>query len=281
MLGRELHLLLERQGLPVTGTGRELDITDAPALDSYAARQHGLDWIVNCAAYTAVDRAEDDAEACRSLNVEGPGNLARTARNAGAALIHLSTDYVFDGRGAAPYREDDETRPTGVYGLSKRDGERAALAENPDTWIIRSSWLYGSYGNNFVHTMLRLMKERGGVTVVDDQRGSPTWTRDLASAICALITRKAAPPGIYHYAGSGNCTWFDFARAIYGLARERRILAGECAVNPCASGEFPSRVRRPAYSVLDTSKFRKALGLAIPPWRESLAAYLDEYKVQS
>ena len=291
MLGTELSRLLEKQGIPFTGTDREVDITSLAALDAYAEKQNARDrisWIINCAAYTAVDKAEDDVESCRNLNAEGPGNIARTAEKFGARFIQLSTDYVFDGRGIPlageaapfrPYREDDETRPIGVYGLTKRDGERRVLENHGESYIIRSAWLYGEHGNNFVHTMLRLMNEREEVKVVDDQWGSPTWAADLSRALVSLILAcdgPAAPaPGLYHYTNEGAVTWFGFAREIYRLGQSLGLIKKNCALRPCGSAEYPAKVKRPAYSVLDKTKFKTALGLTIPPWDESLKRYLE------
>jgi dTDP-4-dehydrorhamnose reductase len=304
MLGTELALALEKAGLPHIGTDREVDITDPAVLLSFAEKQaeSGQDftWIVNCAAYTAVDKAEEDAETCRRLNTGGPAHIAATARKIGARLIHLSTDYVFDGRGVSagnppeirPYREDDKTGPIGVYGLTKRDGEIAVLENNPASYIIRTAWLYGQYGRNFVATMLRLMKERDTLSVVNDQRGSPTWAPDLAGAILALMDAadrgmvcaaagprplKSVPWGIYHYTNEGNITWFDFAREIYDRGRKLGILTRDCAVKPCTSAEYPAKVKRPAYSVLDKTKIKTALGITIPPWDKSLAAALRTF----
>jgi dTDP-4-dehydrorhamnose reductase len=294
MLGTELSLVLERQGLAFTGTDRELDITDCAALDAFAEKllsrstDGSLNWIVNCAAYTAVDKAEDDTEACRRLNVQGARNIAGTAARIKARLIHFSTDYVFDGKGIKengefrPYREDDTTNPTGTYGLTKRDGENAVFEETSAVYIIRTAWLYGEYGNNFVHTMLRLMRERDAVTVVNDQRGSPTWAYDLAETVIvifeALNSGRDIPFGIYNFTNEGNISWYDFAREIYTRGRKIGILTGDCTVKPCTSAEFPARVKRPAYSVLDKSKIRNTLGITIPSWDTSLAKFLDTRK---
>jgi dTDP-4-dehydrorhamnose reductase len=302
MLGTEFSLLLERRGLPFTATDREIDITDPAALEAYADRpdlRGRIGWIVNCAAYTAVDKAEDDVETCRALNAIGPAHIARTARKIGSRLIHLSTDYVFDGRGIPsdpgkgpasgpfrPYREEDPAGPIGVYGRTKRDGEAAVLEHNRDSYIVRTAWLYGSHGSNFVHTMLRLMNERDSVQVVDDQRGSPTWAADLSQTLLALITARGgegageipgppASPGVYHYTNEGAATWFDFAREIYAQGRRLGLITRDCEVRPCTSAEYPARVTRPAYSVLDKAKIKTALGLDIPPWNESLARYLE------
>jgi dTDP-4-dehydrorhamnose reductase len=282
MLGSELSLVLEKQGIPHTGTDREVDITDTAALGTYAEQQAAagqpVSWIINCAAYTAVDKAEDDDETCRRLNTDGPGNIAGTAQAISARFIHFSTDYVFDGKGSRPYKEDDATNPSGVYGLTKRDGERRVRTANDASWIIRTAWLYGRHGNNFVHTMLRLMKERESVSVVNDQRGSPTWAYDLAGTVTRLIAAveggKPVSPGIYHYTNEGNITWFEFAQQIYAQGRKLGLLTKDCAVKPCTSAEFPARVTRPAYSVLDKGKIQAVLGIEIPMWDASLERYL-------
>jgi len=278
MLGTELSLLLEKQSIPFVGTDREVDIADPAALEKFAQAQ-SFTWIINCAAYTAVDKAEDDAETCRRLNTLGAGNIAACAKKTGARLIHLSTDYVFDGTGNRPYTEDDATAPIGVYGVTKRDGELAVMENNPRSYIIRTAWLYGKHGNNFVHTMLRLMNERDELKVVNDQRGSPTWAFDLASALLAVIATadsgKNIPFGIYHYTNEGNITWFDFAKEIYRQGREQGRVSKDCAVKPCASAEYPAKVKRPAYSVLDKSKIKAALGIEIPAWDKSLKEFLQ------
>jgi dTDP-4-dehydrorhamnose reductase len=285
MLGTEISLLPEMSGLSFTGTDCETDIADPAALTNFAKRRP-IEWIINCAAYTAVDKAEDDAETCRRINNQGTANIAACARNIGARLIHISTDYVFDGKGIAvagtnsprPYREDDPANPAGVYGLSKRDGEITVTENNPRSYIIRTAWLYGKHGNNFVHTMLRLMNGRDEIKVVNDQWGSPTWAYDLAGTVLAFIkaadSGKDIPFGIYHYTNEGNITWFDFASEIYSRGRELGRVTRDCTVLPCASAEYPSKVKRPAYSVLDKTKIRAALGLKIPAWDESLKEYL-------
>jgi dTDP-4-dehydrorhamnose reductase len=289
MLGTELSRLFEDRGVPFTGTDREVDITDLSALACFveqeAAAGRSIGWIVNCAAYTAVDKAEDDRDFCRRLNTDGPGNIARIGQSIGARLIHLSTDYVFDGCGIEeagslrPYREDDPTGPIGIYGLTKRDGERAVLENNPRSCIVRTAWLYGKYGSNFVHTMLRLMNERDEVKVVNDQRGSPTRAKDLSETLAVLIVAEAEDRdvscGVYHYTNEGNITWFDFAREIYRHGRRIGLIKSECAVKPCSSAEFPSKVRRPSYSVLDKSKIRAVLGFGIPMWDDSLREFLE------
>jgi dTDP-4-dehydrorhamnose reductase len=291
MLGTEIFFLLEKTGLPFIGTDHEVDITDTAALEKFAENQ-SINWIINCAAYTAVDKAEDDVENCRKLNTLGSGNIAACAKKIGAHLIHISTDYVFDGKGIKadgtdilrPYREDDATAPIGIYGRTKRDGEIAVLENNPYSYIIRTAWLYGKYGNNFVHTMLRLMNERDEVKVVDDQRGSPTWTFDLAKTIITFIktekSGKNVPYGIYHFTNEGEITWFDFAREIYEQARKLGILKKDCEINPCTSVDFPAKVKRPAFSALDKSKIKTTMRMEIPTWDKSLKDFLQDHDIK-
>jgi dTDP-4-dehydrorhamnose reductase len=326
MLGTELSGLLSRKGIEFMGTDRELDITETGALESFIEKQNAengraaglaggpiepgeqikpgglvktksvnksvnksVKWIINCAAYTAVDKAEDDEESCRRLNTLGAGSIAALAKKNGARLIHISTDYVFDGKGIAasgtgsgvrPYREEDPANPIGVYGRTKRDGELEVIKNNPRSYIVRTAWLYGQHGGNFVHTMLRLMNECGSVSVVDDQRGSPTWTMDLAEALLGIITAveqgRNIPYGVYHYTNAGNITWFDFAVEICRQGRRLGLIKKDCAVKPCSSAEYPAKVKRPAYAVLDKTKFRKALGMDIPSWDESLIKFLEQ-----
>jgi len=277
MLGTELSILLKKAELPFIGTDKELDITNLHSLQDFASTQ-SFDWIINCAAYTAVDKAEDDKETCRLLNTYGPSNIATVAKTQGIRLIHISTDYVFDGNGNKPYTEEDPTCPIGVYGLTKRDGENVILKETPSSYIIRTAWLYGKHGNNFVHTMLKLMKERENISVVNDQCGSPTWAYDLSQTIITIINQtnkgKTIPFGIYHFTNEGVCTWYDFANAIYDEAKILGIVSKPCEIKPCTSAEYPAKVKRPVYSVLDKSKIKNCLELDIPYWKTSLIEYL-------
>jgi len=283
MLGTELSLLLEKSGYSFIGTDCEIDITTTAALEDFIRTQQNkkqpIDWIINCAAYTAVDKAEDEIEKCRKLNTTGAGNIASCAKSIDAKLIHISTDYVFNGQGNRPYTEKDATDPIGVYGLTKRDGEIKVFEENKNTYIIRTAWLYGKYGNNFVHTMLKLMKERDKIKVVNDQRGSPTWAFDLAEAIKNFIKAEEAgknvPYGIYHFTNEGEISWFDFAKEIYNQGRALGILIKDCDVMPCTSSEFPAKVKRPAYSVLNKNKIKTTLGINIPTWEKSLKEFLQ------
>jgi dTDP-4-dehydrorhamnose reductase len=270
MLGTEISTLLEKKNLAFISTDREIDVTNIGALSDFVKNRQ-ITGIINCAAYTAVDKAEDDKETCRLLNTLGAENIAICAKNIDARLIHISTDYVFDGEGKRPYLEDDKTNPTGVYGLTKRDGETAVMKNNPQSWIIRTAWLYGKHGNNFVNTMLRLMNEKDEIKVVNDQRGSPTWAYDLAQAVLAVDNITF---GIYHYTNEGNITWFDFAKEIYKQGKDTGFIKKDCMITPCTSAEYPSKVKRPSYSVLDKNKIKKAMGIEIKSWDESLKDYL-------
>jgi len=295
MLGSELVRQLEAKRLPCTGTGHEVDITDPAAAAACAARLvrtgQKPDWIVNCSAYTAVDRAEDEPEQAMLVNSIGVQHLARTARELGAGFIHISTDYVFDGAAAVPYTEEAPAGPQSVYGTTKLAGERAALDILPDaSWILRTSWLYGFDGRNFVYTMLRLMNSRNSVSVVRDQRGTPTFCGTLAAAIVSVITSAAGPdgqipPGIYHCTDRGETTWYDFARAIYDAGTENGIIVHRCGVLPCTTADYPTKARRPAYSVLDTGKLSAALtraGMAPLPasWKDTLKRFMTDSRVR-
>jgi dTDP-4-dehydrorhamnose reductase len=225
---------------------------------------------INCAAYTAVDRAESEKEKAFLINGQAVGELAAACRGISARLIQLSTDYVFDGFSDAPLREDDPTDPINVYGSSKRMGEELALRNNPETIILRTSWLYGSSGNNFVKTMIRLMKERESIRVVDDQIGSPTYAGDLARVILKIISSGKFLPGIYHYSNEGRVSWFEFAEAIKAMTHSH------CQVHPIPSSQYPTPAQRPLFSLLDKSKIRDRYGIEIPGWKSSLEVCIRE-----
>lgn len=265
MLGADLqHVLAGREVTALDRGG--LDITDAVAVREAVA---GHDVVINAAAYTKVDEAETDEASAFAVNATGAGILADAAAAAGARLVHVSTDYVFDGAGTHPYAEDTPRDPLGAYGRTKAAGEELVLA-HPDVYLVRTAWLYGEHGPNFAHTMLRLAGERDTVSVVTDQIGQPTWSRDLASAIVRLLD-AGAPFGIYHGTNSGEASWFDFARAIFedsGLDPDR--------VLPTDSSSFTRPAPRPGYSVLGHAAWGAA-GLPAPrPWREALRAAIAE-----
>ena len=244
----------------------ELDITDAAAVRACVA-EHGIDAIVNCAAYTNVERAEEDEAAADRLNRQAVENLARAAAEAGALLVHVSTDYVFDGRASEPYTEESPTAPLGAYGRTKRAGEEAVVKAGCRYLILRTAWLYSEYGNNFLKTMLRLTAERESLNVVFDQVGTPTYAGDLALAIFSILEGglDRGNEGIYHFSDEGVCSWYDFAVEIARATGRNR-----CRIAPCRTAEYPTKAPRPAYSVLDKSKLKQTFGIEIPHWRESM-----------
>ena len=249
----------------------ELDITDLDAVRRCMA-EHRIAAVVNCAAYTNVDKAEDDAARADAINHLAVGNLATACREQGAALLHVSTDYVFGGTGNLPFREEDTVAPLGVYGQTKWAGEQAAVASGCRHLIFRTAWLYSAFGNNFVKTMRRLTAERDRLTVVFDQVGTPTYAGDLADLLFHITEEGlyAQMQGTYHFSNEGVCSWYDFAREIAALSGRT------CDIQPCHSDEFPSRVRRPAFSVLDKTKVKRDFHWTIPYWKDSLVKCIKE-----
>lgn len=241
----------------------ELDICNEQAVIDYVA-EHEINVIVNCAAYTAVDKAEDDEELCDRLNRVAPGYLAKAAQSRGAAMIQVSTDYVFDGTNHIPYKEDEKSCPASVYGTTKLAGEENVLEHCDKAVVIRTAWLYSTFGNNFVKTMIRLGRERDAMGVVFDQIGTPTYARDLARAIYAVINRGIVR-GVYHFSDEGVCSWYDFTKAIHRLSG-----ITDCCVKPLHSEDYPAKAPRPHYSVLDKTKIKETFGITIPHWEESL-----------
>ena len=257
----------------------ELDITDASQVDELVSGMQP-EVIINAAAYTAVDKAESEPDLARAVNATGPANLATAAKSAGSFLIHVSTDFVFDGNKSSPWQPGDPVNPVGEYGKTKAEGEklvREILGEH--SLILRTSWVYSVHGHNFVKTMLRLMQERDEVRVVSDQTGSPTWSRNLARVIWELIEKKA-PSGIYHWSDAGKTSWYDFACAIYEEGRRTGLVQREVNMVPITTDQYPTPARRPAYSVLDTTGTQKLLGHAPQPWREALREMLTELSVR-
>ena len=240
-----------------------LDITDASAVADAIAKSNAQ-FVINCAAYTAVDRAETDLETAMAINSDGAGILAAACRQVGARFVHVSTDYVFDGNGTSPYRENDPVDPLNAYGKTKQSGEAAVQEANVDSIIIRTSWVYSQFGGNFVKTMMRLMGSRAEVGVVADQYGSPTYAADLAAAIMHIIDGGNWVPGIYHFSNDGVITWFEFAEAI------REMIGSNCTVQPLTTEQYPTPAKRPAYSVMDKTKIQQTFGLPLQPWRQSL-----------
>lgn len=241
----------------------ELDICNEQAVLDFV-KANNIHVIVNCAAYTAVDNAEDNVELCSKLNADAVGYLAKAAEANGAEFIQISTDYVFDGTAHVPYQETELTCPNSVYGQTKLAGEQNALSLCSRSMVIRTAWLYSTFGNNFVKTMIRLGKERGSLGVIFDQIGTPTYARDLARAIFAAI-RQGVVPGVYHFSNEGVCSWYDFTKAIHRLAG-----ITTCSVKPLHTSEYPTKAKRPHYSVLDKTKIKNMYGIEIPYWEDSL-----------
>lgn len=242
----------------------ELDITNQLAVDDFVQR-NAIDCIVNCAAYTAVDKAESNKELCTTLNTLAPAYLAAAVAKRGGSIIQVSTDYVFDGTHHTPYVETDTPAPDSVYGSTKLAGELGVQKFCPNAMIIRTAWLYSIYGNNFVKTMIRLGKEKSELGVIFDQIGTPTYAADLASVIMTAIN-QGVKPGVYHFSNEGVTSWYDFTKAIHRLAG-----ITTCHVKPLHTSEYPTPANRPAYSVLDKTKIKEAYGVEIPHWEASLA----------
>ena len=276
-VGRAFGALFKRRDALAALGHAELDITDAAQVRR-AVQAHEPQWIVNAAAYTAVDAAESAREAAHNLNATAVAHLAAAARDAGARLMHISTDFVFDGEACRPYGPDAATAPLGVYGATKLAGEHAALGGDCAAIIVRTSWVYAAYGQNFVRTMLRLMASKPEIRVVTDQLGSPTWATSLARLLWRMIELNA-PAGIYHWSDAGVASWYDFAVAIQEEALQRGLLGQTSAVLPIASSEYPTPTRRPHYSVLDTARTRALTGIAAVHWRVQLRSMLDELAV--
>ena len=264
-LGNEMQLLAKKnpQHQYFFTDVEELDITDAEAIDRFV-QDNQVDCIVNCAAYTAVDKAEENEEFCNLLNNIAPGYLAKAIEKRGGYMVQVSTDYVFDGTNHTPYTEEEPTCPNSVYGRTKLAGEKQVLENCKQSMIIRTAWLYSTFGNNFVKTMIRLGQTKPELGVIFDQIGTPTYARDLAAAIFAAINQGIVP-GIYHFSNEGVISWYDFTKAIHRIAG-----INDCKVRPLHTEEYPTPAARPHYSVLDKTKIKNTYGIEIPYWEDSL-----------
>ena len=269
-LGNELQLLEAKyqQHTFFNTDVNELDITNQLAVDDYVFRNQ-IDCVINCAAYTAVDKAEEQKELCTTLNTVAPSYLAAAVEKRGGCMIQISTDYVFDGTHSTPYVETDTPAPNSVYGCTKLAGELGVTKFCKKSIVIRTAWLYSTFGNNFVKTMLRLGRERKELGVVADQIGSPTYAADLAAAIITIV-EKGVKPGVYHYTNEGVASWYDFTKAIHRMAGIK-----DCNVKPIHTSDYPTAATRPAYSVLDKKKITDDYQLTIPHWEEALQRCMD------
>ena len=272
-LGNEMRLMAQNSSYHYIFTDvEELDITDFNAI-LQTVKEKEIQIIVNCAAYTNVDKAENDFDIANALNNIAVGRLANVAKAQNATLIHISTDYVFNGNNHIPYTEDDITDPIGVYGKTKLAGEETIKKVGCNYIILRTAWLYSKWGNNFVKTMQKLTLEKDSLSVIFDQIGSPTYAKDLAHAISLIIERNMLnQQGIHHYSNEGVCSWFDFAKEICELSGHN------CNITPIHSQEYPSKVTRPHYSVLDKTKFKETFGIPVPYWKDSLKKCINELK---
>lgn len=270
-LGNEMQLLA-KENLQYTyffTDVAELDITDESAIKRYV-QQNEIDCIVNCAAFTAVDKAEEQEELCNTLNNTAPGYLAKAINERGGYMVQVSTDYVFDGTNHTPYREDEPTCPATVYGRTKLAGENAVLQNCPRSVVIRTAWLYSTFGNNFVKTMIRLGREKENLGVIFDQIGTPTYARDLAAAIFAVLN-EGVVPGVYHFSNEGVISWYDFTKAIHRIAG-----ITTCKVRPLHTDEYPAPAPRPHYSVLDKTKIKETFHIEVPYWEDSLKECINK-----
>ncbi len=274
-LGRELaRISTLHPRLQFTFLSREeFPLEDFKKIDSWL-HHHEIDIFIHCAAYTAVDKAESEKEKAFRINAEASGLIAGLLSKKKTKLVYISTDYVFDGTSSSPLTELAITNPVNLYGASKLEGEHLVLENNPATQVIRTSWLYSAYGHNFVKTMIRLMKEKESVSVVQDQQGSPTYAGDLAEALLQMTESGHFIPGIFHYSNEGETNWFEFALEI------KKQTGSDCKVLPVSSAGYPTPARRPAYSLMDKSKIKREYGVYIPDWRNSLAICIDQLKKQ-
>ncbi len=273
-MGRELELFLRDEGKGVIGIDRdELDFSE-PHTVAAAIAGYGASWVINCAAYTAVDDAESNRELTFRINRDSAGAVAEGAKRCGARMLHISTDFIFDGKKSQPYTEEDRANPLSVYGQSKWEGEQVILNVLPDATIVRSSWIFGAHGNNFVKTILRLASERDELQVIDDQIGTPSWTADIAGTILTLIDADAS--GIYNFTNEGVATWYDFAETIVNTARDLGYPLKAKIVRPIPTTSFPTPATRPHYSVLSKRKIRNLLATDIPHWRQSVETMLNQ-----
>ena len=279
MLGNDVEKLLKERRLTYWASDKEVDIGDYKALEKFG-KDKKIKWVINCSGYTKVDKAEEEIDEAFKINKDGVRNIALFSANRQIRFIHISTDYVFDGqqeRGAVAYKEDDKTNPINLYGKSKLAGEEETKKALKENFIIRTAWLCGLRGNNFIYTMLRLFKERDGVKVVEDQWGSPTYTVDLAGAILKIIEDDSVSYGVYHFTNEGVTSWYEFSRTIYKKAKKLGLIEDNKKVDiqPIKTKDYPTAARRPRYSVLSKEKIKREFGLKIRDWDKALEDFLS------
>ena len=280
MLGSAIENMLKASGYDYSATDMNVDIRSGDVLNNYASNIFNINnqhWIINCSAYTAVDKAEDEPELADKINNIGVKNIAACAEKFDAKLIHISTDYVFDGTNPEPITENISPHPVSVYGRTKLDGENAIKAVTNSFFIIRTAWLYGLFGKNFVYTMLNLMNKLDTISVVNDQFGSPTNARNLALLILSIINDNSNNYGIYHYSDEGRINWYEFAMEIYNLGEQKGLIKSPCNITSCDSSHYPTKAARPRYSLLSKEKVRNIFNTTVPNWKDSLSTFFLEF----
>jgi len=274
MLGSEIEVLLKKNNMEYIASDAEVDITEISKVEEFIDSKN-VEWIINSAAYTDVDGAEKEVEKAFLINSQGVKNLARVSEKNKIKLLHFSTDYIFDGNGNAPYKEEDTPNPGNVYGRSKLEGEIFLREILKEYFIIRTAWLYGENGKNFVHAILRLSKERDKIKVVDDQYGSPTYTLDLAEVAVNIVNGNYKDYGVYNFTNEGATTWYEFARKIYSISKSIGLINREVEFVPVKTESYPTPAKRPLYSVLSGQKIKALTGLEIRQWEDGLKEFLN------
>lgn len=275
MLGSDVENKLKKTSMPYSATDKEIDITNINILE-YFTKNKDISWIINCSAYTQVDKAEKEPNLAFKINDHGVLNIAKIANKKKAKLIHLSTDYVFDGEKEGSYNEEDSPNPIGIYGQSKLQGEKNIIDNIENYFIIRISWLFGKNGGNFVYTMLSLFKEKGKISIVSDQYGSPTYTKDVANLIAIIILNNSNDFGLYHFSNEGKISWYNFAEVIFKLSNELKILNKNVNIVPITTKEYKTLAKRPKNSCFSKEKIKKTFNIQVPKWEESLKRFLKE-----
>lgn len=273
MLGSDIEAELRNCKMPFTASDKEVDITDLNILKKYAGDKN-FTWIINCSAYTAVDKAEDEEEIAFKVNAQGTKNISIVAREKNAKLIHFSTDYVFNGFKHSEYCEDDETNPESIYGKSKLQGELNIKEEWDKSFIFRISWLFGKNGNNFVYTMLRLFEEKDEVKVVCDQWGSPTYSKELSKFIIKIVKQNPVQYGVYHFSCEGKTSWYEFAKRVYEKSKEYQLIKKNVIISSIKTNEYPTKAKRPKNSSFSKEKIKKTFNIEINKWQESVDSFL-------
>jgi len=281
LLGHNITNLLRQKNIPYIGTDKKIDISNSEQVYNFCMHNNSIKWIINCAAYTSVDLAEIEQEMAYKINVTGIQNLVNVAKQMGSILVHISTDYVYDGSQNIPYKETDTPCPCGVYGKTKYEGDLFIQNTLDNYYIFRTSWLYGIYGDNFVFKMLNLMNTKDTIQVVNDQFGSPTNAETLAKIIFKFyeLCTMGSPPnyGLYNITDTGYTTWFGFAKEIYRQGKVFGIITKDCQIEPCTTSEYITKAKRPAYSVLDKNKIKNIAGIVLPEWKVSLNNFFQNF----